>query len=277
MARPSVSVPAAARAALVAAVAAALPVGCASSGGHAPPGAGGRWLDLTHVYDETTVVWPTSELFDHEMLSAGYNPKGYYYSSARFCTAEHGGTHIDAPVHFAEGHWSLDEIPLDRLIGPAAVVNVRAACAADPDYQVSVDDFTAWEAEHGRLPDGCLVLLDTGFAARWPDAASYLGTAERGAEAVAKLHFPGLHPDAAAWLVAERDIHAIGLDTASIDFGQSTHYESHVTLFMADIPAFENVGDMSELPPWGAFVAALPMKIGEGTGGPLRVAAWVPD
>ncbi|MCM3900094.1 MAG: cyclase family protein, partial [Pyrinomonadaceae bacterium] len=101
----------------------------------------------------------------------------------------------------------------------------------------------------------------------------YLGTEERGAEAVAKLHFPGLHPDAARWLAANRSIKAIGLDTASIDFGQSTLFESHRILFDKNIPAFENVANLDRLPPKGFSVIALPMKIKGGSGGPLRIVA----
>ena len=119
---------------------------------------------------------------------------------------------------------------------------------ANRDYQVTVADFTAWESQHGPIPNGAIVLLRTGFAKHWPDRVKYMGTDERGAGAVAKLHFPGLHPDAARWLTLNKSIKAIGLDTPSIDYGQSTLFESHQILFAKNIPAFENVGDMSALP-----------------------------
>ena len=148
------------------------------------------------------------------------------------------------------------------------------ASGANADYQVSLADFDAWERAHGADSGrASIVLLRTGYGARWPDAARYLGTAERGDAAVAKLHFPGLHPDAARWLVAERSIKAIGLDTASIDFGQSTLYESHRVLFERNIPALENLTNLDQLPPTGARLVALPMKIGGGSGGPLRAVA----
>jgi kynurenine formamidase len=134
-----------------------------------------------------------------------------------------------------------------------------------------------WETLHGRIPNGAMVLFHTGFARQWPDAKKYLGTDERGASAVARLHFPGLHPDAARWLVAERTIKAVGLDTASIDYGQSVLFESHRILFEKNIPAFENVAALDKLPATGAYVMALPMKIKDGSGGPLRIVAWVPD
>ena len=144
------------------------------------------------------------------------------------------------------------------------------------DYQITIADFEDWEAEHGVLPEGVIVLLRTGFEEFWPDRLRYLGTEARGPEAVSELHFPGLHPEAARWLVAHRSINAIGLDTPSIDFGQSTHFESHRVLFAADIPAFENLTRLGELPATGFVVIAMPIKIAGGSGGPLRIAAIVP-
>jgi kynurenine formamidase len=171
----------------------------------------------------------------------------------------------------------VDQIPLDQLVGAAIVVDVTAACASQPDYRVTTDDFTAWERTNGQIPDGAIVLLRTGYARLWPDAVKYLGTAERGEAAVAKLHFPGLHPDAATWLTESRRIKAIGLDTASIDYGQSTRYESHRILYEHDIPAFENLDALDRLPATGAMVVALPMKIKGGSGAPLRALAIVPN
>jgi kynurenine formamidase len=154
------------------------------------------------------------------------------------------------------------------------VVDVSAKCASDCDYQVQVADLQAWEGEHGGLPEGAIVLLRTGWGDRWGDREAYLGTSLTGPEAVPELHFPGLHPEAARWLVTERSIKAVGLDTPSIDYGQSELFESHVNLFEANVPAFENVAHLDRLPPRGFVVAALPMKIRGGTGGPLRIVAW---
>jgi len=236
----------------------------------------GAVVDLSHDYGDDTVFWPTAESFKLEKVADGMTPGGYYYAANNFATSEHGGTHIDAPVHFAKGHRSVDQIPLDQLIGDASVVDVTAACASQPDYRVTTDDFTAWEKTNGRIPDGAIVLIRTGYARFWPDAAKYLGTAERGEAAVAKLHFPGLHPDAATWLTTSRRIKAIGLDTASIDYGQSTLYESHRILYEHDIPAFENLATLDRLPERGAMVVALPMKIKGGSGAPLRAVAIMP-
>ena len=165
---------------------------------------------------------------------------------------------------------------MERLVGPAVIVDVTEAASRNPDYQVTVADIERAESRDGLIADGSIVLIRTGFSKRWPDAATYLGTAERGEAAVAKLHFPGLQPAAAAWLVANRSISAIGIDTASIDYGQSTLFESHRTLFARDIPAFENLANLDRLPARGAHIVALPMKIAGGSGAPLRAIAVLP-
>jgi kynurenine formamidase len=235
----------------------------------------GTLVDLSHAYDEQTVFWPTAEGFKLEKVADGVTPQGYYYAANNFSTAEHGGTHLDAPVHFAEGRDTADRVPLERLLGAGVVVDVSEKCARDADYQVSTEDFEAWEREHGRLPDGAILILRTGFGRRWPDRRAYMGTDERGPEAVAKLHFPGLHPAAARWLADGRAIKAVGLDTPSIDFGQSKLFESHRVLFEKNIPAFENLANLERLPAKGFHVVALPMKIKGGSGGPLRAVAIV--
>jgi kynurenine formamidase len=242
----------------------------------APVFPAGTIVDLSHSYGEDTVFWPTADPFRLEVVAAGMTDAGYYYAANTFATAEHGGTHIDAPLHFAEGRQAVDEIPLENLVGPAVVVDVSAAADANPDYLVAVADFEAFESTHGVIPSGSLILIRTGFSSRWPDAARYLGTAERGEAAVPLLHFPGIDPAAARWLVANRRPHAVGIDTASIDFGQSTTYESHRILYEANIPGLENLTALERLPPTGAYLVALPMKIAGGSGAPLRAIAIVP-
>jgi kynurenine formamidase len=237
----------------------------------------GQWIDLSYDLSAETVYWPTAEPFKLETVSAGITEKGYYYSAYKFCAAEHGGTHLDAPIHFAEGRKTIDQIPLSQLIAPAIKIDVSNKVAADRDYQISVEDLTAWESANGRIPDGSIVLLETGFGQYWPDRVKYLGTDKRGPEGVAELHFPGLHPVAARWLVDNRHISAVGLDTASIDYGQTQTFDSHVVLMSNNVPAFENVANLGQVPKVGAQVIALPMKIKGGSGGPLRIVAFVPD
>ena len=237
----------------------------------------GSVIDLSHPFDATTVYWPTAEAFKLEKDFEGMTDKGYYYSAYRYSSAEHGGTHIDAPVHFAKGRNTVDAIPLSQMIGSAIVVDVTGKVAGNRDYQVTENDFRSWESRNGRIANGSIVLLRTGFGKFYPDRKKYLGTDQRGEKAVADLHFPGLHPDAARWLTKNRSIKAIGLDTPSIDYGQSTLFESHRILFEKNIPAFENVANLDKLPIKGFSIVALPMKIAGGSGGPLRMIAIVPS
>ena len=234
-----------------------------------------RIVDLSYPFDATSVYWPTAEPFKLDTDFEGVTDKGYFYSAYRYSAADHGGTHLDAPVHFAKGRHTVDEIPLEQLMGNGIVIDVTTQCASNADYLVSVADFQNWERRNGRIARGTIVLLRTGFGKRYPDRKSYLGTDERGAAAVAKLHFPGLDPAAARWLTQNRAIKAIGLDTASIDRGQSTLFESHRILFEKNIPAFENVANLDQLPVKGFSVIALPMKIKGGSGGPLRIVAFM--
>lgn len=236
----------------------------------------GRWIDLTHAFNEKSVYWPTAEPFRKTTVAHGHTPGGWFYSAYDFSAAEHGGTHIDAPIHFAEGARTVDRIPVSQFVGPGFVIDVSRQSAADVDYLVGPADIEAFEAEHGRIPPGAIVLINTGRASLYADPEAYMGTLERGPEAVAKLHFPGLSAGAAALLVARR-IAAVGIDTPSIDRGQSTDFEAHVALMTHDIPAFENVADMSLLPATGSMIVALPMKIEGGSGGPLRIVARVPS
>jgi kynurenine formamidase len=236
----------------------------------------GTVVDLSHAYGADTVFWPTAEPFTLTVINNGVTDAGFFYAANNFSMAEHGGTHLDAPVHFAAGKHAVDQIPLDSLIGPAVVVDVTDAAALDADYLVKVSDLEAFESSHGRIPDGAILLVRTGFSKRWPDAAAYLGTAERGARAIPKLHFPGIDPATAKWLLQNRKINAVGIDTASIDYGQSTTYETHQLLYAQNIPGLENLNALDRLPAVGATLVALPMKIKGGSGAPLRAIAILP-
>ena len=233
-------------------------------------------IDLTHDFSEETVYWVTAREFDLDTVFQGQTEKGYYYSAYDFSTAEHGGTHIDAPIHFAAGTLSVDELPLENLMGPAIKIDVSAKALGQPDYRVDIEDLKSWESNEGmEIPDGSIVLLETGHSKYYPDKKKYLGTDKRGEAAVAELHFPGLHPDAAQWLVEHRNINAIGIDSPSIDYGQSEFFQSHVILLSKNIPAFENLTKLDQLPAHGFEVIALPMKIKGGSGGPLRIIAKI--
>lgn len=234
-----------------------------------------EWIDLTYPLSAETIFWPTAERFELRTDFEGHTEGGYYYSAYSFTTAEHGGTHIDAPIHFAEGRHSVDQVPLDRLIGDAVVLDLSERIDGRCDARVTIKDIQDWEQAHGEIARGSIVLLRTGFGDYWPDAKRYLGTDLRGEEGVKALCFPGLHPEAASWLAEQRNVKSIGIDTASIDYGKSGKFEAHVNLMSRNIPAFENVANLDSLPARGAFVIALPTKIAGGSGGPLRIIAKI--
>ena len=234
-----------------------------------------RMIDLSHAYGGNTLYWPTdTKGFALETLAEGMTDAGYFYAAKEFATAEHGGTHLDAPVHFAEGGDDVASIPLDRLILPGIVVDVSEQAATDPDYLVTAADVLAWEERHGPVPAGSAVLIRTGWASRWPDALAYLGDDTPGD--ASNLHFPGVGEDAARLLLEDRAIGLLGIDTASVDYGQSTDFIVHQIGGAAGVPNLENVGDLSEVPETGFLLAALPMKIEGGTGAPVRIVALVP-
>ena len=231
-----------------------------------------RIVDLTHSFDDKTPYWPTvTSGFELKTVHKGKTPDGYFYSAYSFCAPEHGGTHLDAPVHFAEGGWAADEVPLKQLMAPAVVIDVTTKAAADPDYRLTVAEVKAWEARNGVVPAGSVALLRTGWSARWPDRKRYLGDDTPGD--ASRLHFPGFGKEAVELLVRERKVGALGVDTASLDHGPSKDFAAHQVGAAANVPNLENLAHLDQLPETGAWIVALPMKIGGGSGGPLRAVA----
>lgn len=236
---------------------------------------GFRAVDLTYPFDEKTIYWPTSPTtFELKRLAFGKTEGGYFYASNSFCSPEHGGTHLDAPIHFGEGKRTTDQIPVEQLIGPAVVIDVSKKAAADPDYRLTLEDIRAWEAKHGRIQPGAIVLLRTGWGQRWPDRKRYLGDDKPGD--ASNLHFPSYGAESARYLVEQRKVGALGVDTASIDHGPSKDFIVHQIALGANVPGLENVASLEELPETGAWVIALPMKIAGGSGGPVRIVGLVP-
>lgn len=234
-----------------------------------------RMIDLTHSYDDSTLFWPTSPTtFSKTTLSEGDTPGGYFYSAYSVCTPEHGGTHLDAPRHFFLTGDTTESIPLERLVTPAVVIDVSAQADANADYRVTVEDVKAFEAEHGPIARGTSVLLRTGWSKRWPDAKAYLGDDNPGR--ATHLHFPSFGLAAATFLVKKRGVVALGVDTASIDYGPSKFFQVHVMAASNNVIGMENLTGLEQLPATGAVLLALPMKIGKGSGGPLRAVAMVP-
>jgi len=208
-----------------------------------------RFVDLTHPFDETTIYWPTNKTFHLESVFAGRTDKGYWYESNDITASEHGGTHLDAPAHFAEGRWHIDDIPLESLIAPGVVIDIRDRVTNNPDTRILPEDILNWEKIHGRIAQGSIVLILTGWEVFWPNKKLYLGTDKPGD--VANLHFPGFSKEAAELLSHERKVVAVGLDTPSLDYGQSKDFPAHQVFGAANIPGFENVCQLAKLPPKG--------------------------
>jgi kynurenine formamidase len=241
----------------------------------APPAAidSAKLIDLSYSFDDKTVYWPNAEGFRHRKDSWTKTAGGFWYAAGEFTSAEHGGTHIDSPIHFAEGKQTLDQIPVSKLIAPVVVIDVSARAAQDRDYRATRADVEAFEKEHSQIAAGTIVVFRTGWGKFWPDRKQYLGSDVKGD--TANLHFPGIARDAAELLV-QRNVAGVGIDTASMDHGPSTDFIVHQVLTKANIYGIENIARAELLPATGATLIALPMKIAEGTGGPARVVALLP-
>jgi kynurenine formamidase len=232
-------------------------------------------IDLTHAYGPSTVFWPTSpSKFALEKLAFGKTEGGYFYAANSFSSPEHGGTHLDAPIHFSEGGRTTEQIPLANLVAPAVVIDVSGRAASDRNYLATREDVLNFERTSGAITPGTIVLLRTGWSRHWPNAKAYLGDDTPGD--ASKLSFPSFGPDAARLLVEERRVAALGVDTASIDGGRSKDFQVHRVAAAKNVPGFENLTNLDRLPARGAVVIALPMKIEGGSGGPLRAIALVP-
>ena len=227
-----------------------------------------RVLDLSYAINDKLVPWPGDEKFFEAKVNASVEKNGYFTRS--FWMLEHYGTHLDAPAHFPPGKTTVDQIPVKQLFGPAVVIDVRAESDKDADYQLGTARVEDWEKRHGRIPEGAIVLLRTGWATRWPDARKY-----RNQDAQGKMHFPGFSPEAAKMLM-ERKVSGLGCDTLSIDHGASTDYAVHHLALGAGLYHLENLADMSEMPETGAFLIVAPIKLEGGSGGPVRVFALLP-
>jgi kynurenine formamidase len=234
----------------------------------------GEWIDLSYEFSPGTLYWPNNASgFRLDTLSEGTTPGGYYYSSYTFTAPEHGGTHLDAPAHFSANGLTTDKIDLSQLTGEAVVIDISAKALKNADYLITADDILQWEKKNDTIAVGTILLFRTGYGQFYPDAAKYFGTIKKGVEGIAELHFPGIDPGAAQWMIQHK-IKAAGIDTPSIDYGQSKDFKTHQLLMGANIPAFENMANMNKLPETGAYIVALPMKIKNGSGGPLRIIAW---
>lgn len=236
-----------------------------------------KLLDMSFTFDKKTIYWPTNNPFHLKEMIDGKMEGGWYYRTNDYCASEHGGTHVDAPSHFDKNGVPVDEIPLHQWIGPAVSINVTAKCAKNRDYLLKVQDIKDWEKQHGNIPDHAWVIMYTGIdTEHYPDKEKVLGTTKTGPEAVAELHFPGFSAESISWLLNERNIAGIAIDTPSIDFGQSKDFKVHQILCAANKPAVENIANLDKLPAKGATLYVMPMKIKGGSGAPARIFAILP-
>lgn len=228
-------------------------------------------LDLTHSFDNNAIYWPTEKGFHLEEVFCGDTVNGYFYSAYKFCAPEHGGTHIDAPRHFLKKGLTVDEIPIDKLIGDAAVVSIDInKTKRDFDYAITVEDIQHFEDTYGVLTTEDIVLFHTGWDKYWGDKKRYLGDSQLGR--VDNLHFPGLSKEASQYLV-DKDVKGVGLDTASLDVGSSRDFWAHRILLGSNKYGLENLTRLNCLPARGAKIIVAPMKIKGGSGAPSRVYA----
>jgi kynurenine formamidase len=233
-----------------------------------------KLVDMTYPFASDTLHWPTAKPFQLDTVNEGHTPQGYWYSSYNYSASEHVGTHLDAPFHFAEGRLTAEKIPLADLIGPAIVIDVRRKVEADRDYLFQAGDVAVWEKQHGRIAKGSIVLFYTGWGRYWGDRKRYFGTDEPGNSS--DLHFPGCSKAVAEFLVKQRSVKAVGIDTPSIDHGPSRDFQAHRVFGEANVPIFENVASLEQIPQKGATIFAIPMKIKGGSGAPLRIFAVLP-
>ena len=227
-----------------------------------------RVIDLSYAINDKLVRWPGDEKVFAAEVHASVEKDGYFTRS--FWMLEHYGTHLDAPVHFPPGKTTVDQIPVKQLFGPAVVLDVSAEGAKDADYQLPAARVAEWEKRRGRIPEGSVVLLRTGWSARWPDAQSY-----RNQDPLGRMHFPGFSVEAAQLLI-ERKVSGLGCDSMSVDYGASADFAVHHLALGSGLYHLENLADLSALPETGAFLVVAPIKLEGGSGGPVRVFALLP-
>ncbi len=226
-------------------------------------------IDLTHTLDNHSPNWEGTETSPFHATELGSIKHDGYYSRI-FTTQEHYGTHLDAPSHFTDGAWTVDQIPAERLIRPLVILNVRNQAHNNPDYEVSVKDIATWEDVHGQIPAGAVVMAYTGWEDRWHSQKEF-----RNEQPDHLTHYPGFSLQAAEFLVQTRGAVGLGIDTMSVDKGATTTYPVHHFTSKAGVYHLENVANLALVPPAGATVVVAPIKLENGSGSPARVLAMV--
>lgn len=223
-------------------------------------------VDLTHTLVEDFPTYFGGQQLSIETLNT-YDPDGFNIN--RWTLNEHTGTHLDAPLHFSADGASADEIPVEDLVVPLAVVDIAARAADDPDAQLTPDDIAGWEAAHGPLPEACCVALHSGWD-RHVATPMFRNADEDGG-----MHFPGFHPETTDMLGNERSVVGIAVDTLSLDYGASADFAVHNAWLPSGRWGLECIASLSSLPAAGATIVVGGPKIKGATGGPSRIFALV--
>ncbi|XP_046542680.1 isatin hydrolase-like [Haliotis rubra] len=228
-------------------------------------------IDLTHTFGKRTIYWPGNPPFNFSNVFR--SPFGVASVEANaFETAEHSGTHMDAPRHFCPEGKRMHELVMDRLSGPGVVIDVRKQSEDNLDFQVTEQTFRDWEEEHGTIPDGAIVLFNFGWDKFWPNRKQVFNTED--VMNPSTFHYPGLSPNGTKWLTSNRKVHAVGGDTPSPDYGQSSLFETHVILLCDNgIVILENVANLNSMPATGTKVYIGALKLENGSGTPVRLFA----
>ncbi|GFU86330.1 isatin hydrolase [Trichonephila clavipes] len=230
-------------------------------------------VDMSYTFDENTLHWPTNKKFELTVTMNGTAKEGFWMQTEEYFSGIHVGTHMDAPCHFAKGRWTVDQIPLNHLVAPAAVIDITKKAELDRDALVQIEDLQNWEMITGHTLNGTIIMIRSGWGRRWPNREAYTGTADYDPT---KLHFPGMSKEAAQWLVDKRQIYGVGIDTLSVDNGVSQGFPTHRILYDKNIFGLENVANMEKLPIYGTTLYVMPMKIGKASGAPTRIMATYP-
>ncbi|KAL8581946.1 hypothetical protein ACOMHN_027928 [Nucella lapillus] len=226
--------------------------------------------DLTYSLNEQSVFWPGQPTFSFNIILRGhFGASGLWWEANDFGMEEHGGTHIDAPAHFSEGRWRTHQIPPSHLVGPGVVVDMTRQARLDEMYAVTTQDFLNWEEKHGRLPEGAVVLIKFGWGERYPDPLRVFNTDNP--DDPSTYRYPGLHANTAQWLVDNRNLTALGVDTPSPDNPNTANFPAHTVLLGNDVLILEYVAYLETLPPRGFDVVIGVIKIEDGSGGPARI------
>ncbi|XP_054707359.1 isatin hydrolase-like [Uloborus diversus] len=233
-----------------------------------------RMVDLTYVFDETTLKHPIHTKFELTVVVNGTQDGGFWLQNDDISGGSHAGTHMDAPAHFSPGGLEIDQIPISHFIAPAAVIDITAKAELNSDAEVTVEDLMRWEETTGQDLNHKIVLVRSGWGRRWSNRTAFFGTPE---DDGTKLHFPGVSGDAAQWLVNNRDIYGLGIDTLSFDRGNSVDFPTHRILLGHGIFGLENVANMEQIPISGAMLHVMPMKLGKASGAPTRIIATYPE